>query len=640
MKKLFPVVLLLTSLMLYGCASAHTHVYTDEIVLPTCTESGYTAHRCDCGEEYRDSYTEPLGHDYVIYETKEADCMHEGYITYVCARCGDTYTETLNAQTHNLENTEYSIRKNGVRYTLIYTGVCKECGKTVTGNAAVFGYGLDTSCGGEYEISVMLKGGGIEVSLKNGLLSLNAVPNGYFRFKCWSDGVKEASRTVSVEEAVTLDAVFEYEYYNMPVMNIDTGGEEVLSLDYYVNCEVTLTNCEEKYKMELEEAGIRVRGNASANYGNADWIRENKVHYRLKFDSKSSVLGINDGAKCKSWVLLRGDSTFIKEPISFLMGQKLLGDDYFVSDYTYADVYFNYEYMGVYIICDQIQIDKHRIDIDEPNKDETYLETGYLLEIDNYYTKEPYYFTVDYDRVKLTDMYGVTRTAAQAGYSVKSDNLSAEQLAFIKKYVSNAYKIVYQAIWKSNYLKFDENYDIVSAPEFSSSEEAVGNVMNIESLVGMYILHELCVERDVGVGSFFMYVDFTDEKPLLTFCAPWDFSWAFGDDTGFKYDKFSVSAWQPEEFISYAGNRSSTWFITLYHADWFTDMVKAKWTEAVNEGMFDALFAEIDRISGEYEGEFIKNNNRWSSGDQKYSSGRIAAWLNKRINWLNSQWLD
>ena len=120
--------------------------------------------------------------------------------------------------------------------------------------------------------------------------------------------------------------------------------------------------------------------------------------------------------------------------------------------------------------------------------------------------------------------------------------------------------------------------------------DAVANVMDLDSLAGMYILHELCEERDVGVGSFYMYVDFTLDKPLLTFCAPWDFSWAFGDDTGFRYDKFSTSAWQPDEFIRAAGNRSSTWFITLYHADWFVDMVKDKWTTAVDEGWFNELF--------------------------------------------------
>ncbi len=629
------------TLAFYGCSSGRTHSFKDEIVPPSCTESGYTVHRCACGDEYKDTYVEPAGHDYIVSETREAACIEEGLITYICARCGDTYTETSKAAGHEVNNAAYELSKSDKGYALTCSGVCGVCGETVIETAAFFGCGLNFENENDsYTLGVANEGGGITVSLDGDMITFAAAPKNYFRFKGWSDGEQSSSRTLSVREAQSLDAVFGYDCHSMPVMNIDTGGEEVVALDHYVNCKVTLTNCGGEYLINCEEAGIRVRGNASANYGNADWIRDNKVHYRLKFDNKRSVLGINDGAKCKSWVLLRGDYSFIKEPVSFFMGQKLLGDDYFVSDYTYAEVYINYEYMGVYIICDQIQVNPYRVDIDEQKDGENYLKTGYLMEIDHYYAKEPYYFMIDYGNIRLTDMYGASYKTPTVGYSLKNENLTAEQLNFIKNYVSNAYKIVYEAIWKQNYLKFDANYNLVAAPEFISSEQAVGDVMDIESLIGMYILHELCEERDVGVGSFFLYVDFAAEKPLITFCAPWDFSWAFGDDTGFRYDKFSTSAWQPTQFIDYAGNRSSTWFITLYRAGWFVDKVKAKWAEASEKGWFDAMFEEIDRIGSEYKAEFEKNDARWQSGNQKYSSGSIAVWLKKRIKWLNTQWLE
>ncbi len=626
----------LLCLALAGCG--HSHDYSAETVEPDCTGQGYTFYRCACGDEYRDNYTEPLGHDYIETEVNEPTCEKEGSTLYVCSRCGDSYTEAINMKAHDFEKLEYNVRKVGVKYTLNYTGYCKNCKKNIKGNTAVFSFGLDTTLGQDYEIDASLKGGSIDVVLQNNILTLMATPDEFFSFKCWSDGNADYNRTIKVEDAVSLNAVFEFEHYNMPVLNIDTGGKEVVTLENYIDCTVTLTNCDEKFELDGLRAGIRVRGNASANYGNEEWIRVNKVHYRLKFDSRTSVLGINNGAKCKSWVLLRGDTHFIKEPISFMMGKKLLDGQYFVSDYTYVDVYLDYKYMGVYIICDQIQIDPYRIDIDELEDGETRLKTGYLIEIDNYYSKEPYHFLVDYDNISLTDMYGVTRRAARAGYSIKYDYLSNQQLNFVSDYISNVYRIVYKAIWEGKYYKFDDNYKLVPAPEFKSSKEAVANVMDIDSLVGMYILHELCEERDVGIGSFYMYVDFTAEKPLLTFCAPWDFSWAFGDDTGFRYDRFSTSAWQPEEFIRSAGNRSSTWFITLYHADWFVDKVKEKWTKAVDSGWFDGMFEEMTGISDAYEPEFNKNNYRWNSGDQRYSSERIADWLEKRIDWLNTQW--
>ena len=54
-------------------------------------------------------------------------------------------------------------------------------------------------------------------------------------------------------------------------------------------------------------AGIKVRGNSSAYYGDVSQILANKVPYRIKFDKKTNMLGLNNGAECKSWVLLKSD---------------------------------------------------------------------------------------------------------------------------------------------------------------------------------------------------------------------------------------------------------------------------------------------------------------------------------------------
>ena len=51
----------------------HTHRYYTVYVEPTCTEEGWIIRRCNCGEEYEESRTAPLGHEY-----------REG----VCIRCG------------------------------------------------------------------------------------------------------------------------------------------------------------------------------------------------------------------------------------------------------------------------------------------------------------------------------------------------------------------------------------------------------------------------------------------------------------------------------------------------------------------------------------------------------------------------
>ena len=63
-------------------ATAHTHNYATKVVQPTCTAQGYTMHTCSCGNSYKDSYVNALGHS---------------YSGGACTRCGQkdpNYTQT------------------------------------------------------------------------------------------------------------------------------------------------------------------------------------------------------------------------------------------------------------------------------------------------------------------------------------------------------------------------------------------------------------------------------------------------------------------------------------------------------------------------------------------------------------------
>ena len=78
--------------------TTHTHKYTDTVVAPTCTQKGYTKHRCSCGDSYKDTYTNATGHNYkteVVAPTTSA----RGYTLHTCKTCGysykDNYTDKL-----------------------------------------------------------------------------------------------------------------------------------------------------------------------------------------------------------------------------------------------------------------------------------------------------------------------------------------------------------------------------------------------------------------------------------------------------------------------------------------------------------------------------------------------------------------
>ena len=86
-----------------------THKYTDKVIDPTCTMSGYTKHTCDyCGDVVIDTFTKALGHSYNgEWETDvEAGCMTDGSKHINCDRydeCHETLTDVIPATGHHLE---------------------------------------------------------------------------------------------------------------------------------------------------------------------------------------------------------------------------------------------------------------------------------------------------------------------------------------------------------------------------------------------------------------------------------------------------------------------------------------------------------------------------------------------------------
>lgn len=115
-----------TSVVLGGvryAVTVHAHHYTEETTAPaTCTESGTMTYTCaGCG----DSYTETipaLGHDYVRTE-------QDGQYVYTCTRCGESYTEPIVTTTYRSVSSISSgssyvitVYSSGKYYALTHTG--------------------------------------------------------------------------------------------------------------------------------------------------------------------------------------------------------------------------------------------------------------------------------------------------------------------------------------------------------------------------------------------------------------------------------------------------------------------------------------------------------------------------------------
>lgn len=419
----------------------------------------------------------------------------------------------------------------------------------------------------------------------------------------------------------------------IPVISVTTAPDDMIaSRKKYTSCVVDVFNCDEKLEINEASAGIKVRGNSSAYYGDVSQILANKVPYRIKFDKKTNMLGLNNGAECKSWVLLKSDWDLIRNDIAFRFGRTIMGDSNFCSDGQLVHLYVNEEFQGVYELCEQCQINPNRVDISEPAEGYTDSDIGYYLELDNYATSDEdnHYISMDYGNATVTDINGETRQFVPAEYSIKNDLYSQNQIDFIDKYLNNLFKIVYEACENGKYYKFDENYDLVDS-DVTTAEEAVSNVMDIDSVRDMYILYEIVHDYDCGEGSFYMCVDLSKDSkcPKLKFTSPWDFNWAYNDST----EKYYAGAFTDKNFVAKNGDRSNPWFIVLCKQDWFMATVKEKWTEMSQEKLLQGCIKTEREYLKEYDAD-LRKGEEWGPD----SAEDLFNWIENRIYWLNSQW--
>lgn len=422
---------------------------------------------------------------------------------------------------------------------------------------------------------------------------------------------------------------------NVPIISVTTEGmQDIVSREDYLPCVVDVFNCDEQSVIDEASAGIRVRGNSTAFYGDVEQILENTVPYRIKFDSKTSMLGLNDGAECKSWVLLKTDWDLIKNDIAFRMGRAIMDGENYCSDSQFVHLYVNEEFMGIYLLCEQCQVNENRVDVTEPEEGYTATDIGYYLELDNYATSEEgnYYFSMDYCGATVTDINGETRQFVPAEYSIKNDVYSQNQIDFIGKYTNNLFTLLYEACENGNYLAFDENYELVQS-QAEDAQQAVSAVIDIDSAVDMYILYEIVHDYDCGEGSFYMCVDFAPDSkyPKLTFTSPWDFDWAYNDEPDGGY---YAAGFCEQSFVDEFGDRSNPWFILLMGQDWFVDMVREKWTDMNNQGTLMDCIIEESEILEAYEDDLNRIED-WAT-DSAYQR---LEWIMSRIDWLDEQWL-
>ena len=325
----------------------------------------------------------------------------------------------------------------------------------------------------------------------------------------------------------------------LPTVYIDTEfGKPVKSKEEYVKASVKIKGTG-NYE-GLAETACEIRGR-----GNTTWEWPKKP-YLVKLEEKQHIFGMH---KHKRWVLLANfmDRTLMRNLVSMKVSS--MTRLAWTPGCVPVELVLNGKHLGSYLLIEQVRVDNHRVAITEMTKDDNAGDAvtgGYLLELDFHYDNE----------VQWVDKHGgCAQWGANGGipFGVKypdPDDLTAAQLAYIKKYVSDAAEAIY-------------------GEDFRDPVKGWRAYLDEDSFIDYWIVFEVMGNHELGnPGSVFFHKD-RGGKLVAGPC--WDFDWGILS--------YNTSPHARTGLV----NGNAIWYSRLFQDPDFKAKVKARFQELLPE---------------------------------------------------------
>ncbi|NDV83879.1 CotH kinase family protein [Bacteroides sp. 51] len=375
----------------------------------------------------------------------------------------------------------------------------------------------------------------------------------------------------------------------LPVVYIDTPGHsEITSKDIWTE--------NSDMKIVLGDGTIDYEGKTSIRgRGNSTWGMPKKP-YAIKLDKKAPILGMPSH---KRWVLLANwmDRTLMRNHVAFKISKET-GLDWTVRG-DFVEVVLNGKHQGCYYLCEQIKVDKNRVNVTELKNtvvDPQEITGGYLLEFDTNYDEINKFRSAYYNLpVMLKDP--------------DEENINNTQLAYITDFINNTIEGEFQ---KADYVA-TRNYE---------------KNLDVNSFVDWWIVHELTANGEARHPKS-VYMS-KDRGGKLKAGPVWDFDWQTFTD-------------HPNDgkFVA----KDAVWFDKLFNDPVFVSKVKERWSTFKPQFTRISSFIrdEADRI--EYSADI--NIQLWPLKDQpninydeqktfKEAITRMVSEYEKRLTWLDT----
>lgn len=279
---------------------------------------------------------------------------------------------------------------------------------------------------------------------------------------------------------------------NLPIIVIDTDGQAIVDdpkitahMGVIYNGAGNRNSINNPFNNFDGIIGIEMRGNATQTF--------EKKSYRIETrdaggaDLKVGLLGLPSDA---DWVLSASyvDRTFIRDPLVYHLSRKM---GRWAARTVHCELVLNGEYMGIYILAENVKRDNNRVDITKllPTDNSGDLVTGgYIYEVS-----------------QAGESFGESRRFVYP----KFEDITPQQTEYIKKY-DDDFRLVMQGASYAD--------PVVGYPKW----------IDVASFIDQIIIQELAKNSDAyGYSSYF----FKDRLGKLNAGPAWDFDQSLSNST-------------------------------------------------------------------------------------------------------------
>ena len=386
----------------------------------------------------------------------------------------------------------------------------------------------------------------------NDTVTLTATPAEGCKFVNWTiDGVdagNENPMELVVTSTTEVKANFKEIKKTLPKVYVETpNGVAITSKEVWT--EECIIRIEDELGEEVMNTTTNFRGR-----GNSTWSYPKKP-YAIKLDSKAEVLGM---PKHKRWVLLANwmDRTLMRNAVAFEMARQIMD---WAPRGEFVEFYLNGSHQGNYYLCEQIKIDKNRVNITEfEDGSATGEDGGYLLEFDTNYQAEINYF--------MSQVYGYPVTIKDPDEEIITE-------------------------WTHPYFTYIDNYiEDVENALVNNDFETVFSKIDYSTYIDYMLIHEVTTnEEPKHPKSCYMY---KDAGGKLCAGPVWDFDWGT-----FEPNKTGLLL------------TNSLWYGQLMNSAEFRTAIKARWAEI--KPIFENIDTFIDEQADLIRESEAVNHEMW-----------------------------